>query len=353
MCVAIGGRAHIHCDTRKQRKDDIEIACVHRRQSTGSTHHLTSKTIILGQCRIQCKSKTIKSTGHGMIQLGLIGKDGEHSSREWLADDRLVRLTDQQSWYDVELIANTNSALDEDTAGHAATQLLRSTATLVHTKAADHGDTSRHQSVALRLTQQQQSLQQVGEVPATLCRHGHHRSVFEQRTLEEAADLKQVLACGCLVDQIHLVLHHEHVRDAECLQGGHVLEGLRLRTGQVGGDHHNGRIHRGGTGEHAGHQYRVSGAVHEGDVSNAAHRTIAQRTVGSTLDRARRRGCGFIWVLVTLPQFRIRIAQFDGGSIVEFLLGVFLSTHTGETLDEGGFSVGDVTTDSDRDGGKQ
>jgi hypothetical protein len=45
--------------------------------------------------------------------------------------------------------------------------------------------------------------------------------------------------------------------------------------------------------------------------------------------------------------------QFDGGSIVELLLGVLLSAYTGETLDEGGLSVGDMTTDADRDGGKQ
>ena len=143
-----------------------------------------------------------------------------------------------------------------------------------------------------------------------------------------------------LRDEVNLVLNDDDVLDASDFKRHEMFPGLGLRARFVGGHHQHGTVHDGGAGDHDGHQCLVAWGIYEG------HHTF--QLTFNVIAAIRSLARGVVLAAVVFVERRVSITEFDGDASLTFF-GVGVGPHAGQRLGQRGFSVVNVTDQTDVD----
>ena len=190
-----------------------------------------------------------------------------------------LRVLAYQTRTNLDLVAQLQHALQNGAASHAALQLVRLLAGLVHVEGTDDDHVRRACVVA---NGNGNSLHDVlandVDIVFQLRRDRNDGRLLRHRAGNEVADRVELDHRLLLLYQIQLVLEDDQVLELHDLHGRKVLARLGLRAGLVAGDQKESRIHDGGAVKHGRHEDVVSGTVDEGHVAKQGHGAAATGT---------------------------------------------------------------------------
>jgi hypothetical protein len=193
------------------------------------------------------------------------------------------------------------------------------------------------------------------DVELQLSRDGNDGRAVGDGSANELEDRLVVRRGAVFPHQVDLVLEDDDVVQLHDFDGGKMFTRLRLGAGFVSGDQKQRSVHDGGTRQHSAHENVVTGAVDERDVAlqpvlSSTALALARRVdlllalVRSVTCRARALS------VVALVDLGVGVTELDGNVALELVLETD-RLDTGDGLDNGTLSVGDVTDGSNVDGG--
>jgi hypothetical protein len=193
------------------------------------------------------------------------------------------------------------------------------------------------------------------DVELQLSRDGNDGRAVGDGSANELEDRLVVRRGAVFPHQVDLVLEDDDVVQLHDFDGGKMFTRLRLGAGFVSGDQKQRSVHDGGTRQHSAHENVVTGAVNERDVAlqpvlSSTALALARRVdlllalVRSVTCRARALS------VVALVDLGVGVTELDGNVALELVLETD-RLDTGDGLDDGTLSVGDVTDGSNVDGG--
>ena len=252
----------------------------HARQLALVAQHLSHQSVRARQRGVDLRSHADQSSRHRISQRVLLRVQRLHARVDRRVGHLALRVLAHDAGQNLDLVAETQDALEDGAAGDTALEVVGALAGLVDVEGADDDHVGRAGVVADGDGDRVHDvLADHVDVVLQLRTDGDDRSLLCHRAGDEVADALELDHRLLLLDQVDLVLQNDQVLQLHDLHGSEVLARLRLRAGLVSGDQQESRVHHSRSVQHRRHQHVVARTVHERHVAHQSHRASATRAL--------------------------------------------------------------------------